>query len=172
MRKKFKLEDENSKLEDLKYNLENRLDEREKTFKKKEEQMKHFDKELQEQKSHHEKEVKEMEKNTKSLRNELKETDSALKSKTIKIKELETLISRKDSQLKEEKVSKESIKKKLLDLEEAEIINSEYKIDLESRIKELEDGEASLQKQIKSLKSHGEESKGLKMNYEIRMLAQ
>ena len=80
---KYKLEDENAK-------LEKKIEEKERNAKKKDDQKKQFDHDLQEQKASYDKELKEQEKNTKSLRNELKKNDSDLKEKSLRIKELET----------------------------------------------------------------------------------
>jgi len=166
---KYKLEDENAKLEQQKNNLEKKVNENFKDAQKKEESKLQFEKELQEQKASFEREIKEQEKNTRSLRNELKDNDNVIKAKTIRVKDLETSISKVESQLNEEISAKESLRKKLSKLEESETILTEYKIDLEARVRDLAFSEEGLKKQIGSLQNCSEENKSLKAKYEKRI---
>ena len=171
---KYKIEDENSRLEEINHKLESKVQDHEKCSKFKDEQKKLFDEEMKEHKGLFDAKSKEYEKNLKSLRTELKEIDIALKSKTMRIKELETLVGRKDLQLKDETASKEELKAKLEKLEESETISSEYKADLESRIKDLELIENNLRGQLGSLKRKhmsavSESSENLKLDYEAKL---
>ena len=166
---KYKLEDENAKLEQQKSNLEKKVNDNLNIAQKKEELKIQFDKELQEQKASFEKEIKEQEKNTSSLRNELKDNDKVIEAKTIRIKDLETSIGKVESQLNEEISAKDSLKKKLSKLEESETILTEYKIDLEARVRDLAFSEEGLKKQIGSLQKCSEENKSLKAKYEKRI---
>ena len=170
---KYELEDENSKLEQQKCNLEKKMNENLKNVHQKEELKAKFDQDLQEQKASFEKEIKEKDKNMKSLRNELKDNDNVINAKTIRINDLEASLSNVKSQLTEEITAKESLRTKLTKVEESESILAEYKIDLEARVSDLASSEEGLKKQVTKLTEEQnnfiEENKALKAKYEKRI---
>ena len=170
---KYKLEDENSKLEQQKSNLEKKMNDNLKNVHQNEELRVKFDQELKEQKASFEKEIKEKEKNMKSLRNELKDNDNVIKARTVRITDLETSLSNVERKLNEEISAKESLRIKLSKVEESETILTEYKIDLEARVRDLAFSEEGLKKQVTNLteeqRNLTEENKSWKVKYEKRI---
>ena len=151
-------DDDVARLEEQKYFLENNLLQRQLEVKKKDEQKMYLEKDMNEQKGHYEKELRVMHEEIKNIKfenvssqKELKESDKQMKTKAFKIKDLEATISKRDSLLKEEKMSKEKQALKIRQLEEAAKVTEEYKLDLENKIHETEGNIGDLNNTIQKL---------------------
>jgi len=140
------------KLEEQKYRLENKLQDLQMEVKKKDEQKRFLDNELIEQKDYYEKEVKELHVRTKELQEkssallfenasiskQMSESDKKLKSKSLRIKELESCLSKSGTMLNEEKANKDKHAVLIKQMSESSKVAEEYKLDLESKIEELQ----------------------------------
>ena len=149
----IKLEDEIFKIENQKGLLKSELDERQKQMSATASQKKDLEKEILDLRAKYVKELRESEQNMKHSEN----------MKNLKIKDLEEIIIKKDQEILEEKNSNTASQKKICSLEETEKVNDEYKLDLESKIKEMAEIEAKLKNQISSMKSNFSEENGRKV---------
>ena len=149
----IKLEDEIFKIENQKGLLKSELDERQKQMSATASQKKDLEKEILDLRAKYVKELRESEQNMKHSEN----------MKNLKIKDLEEIIIKKDQEILEEKNSNTDSQKKICSLEETEKVNEEYKLDLESKIKEMAEIEAKLKNQISSMKSNFSEENGRKV---------
>ena len=83
---------------------------------------------------------------------------------------MEELIIKKDTEITETKKSNLSSEEKILSLEKAAEVNEEYKIDLESKIKEMAETEARLKNQLSSLKNNltEENAKRIQTHFQLK----
>ena len=84
---------------------------------------------------------------------ELHEIKNSVNVKIQKVKSLEDIIDKKDREITEEKDSNQVYQRKINSLEDAEKVSEEYKMDLESKIREMAEMEAKLKNQISSMKN-------------------
>ena len=151
--------EELAKLEEQKYNFENKALEKELEARQSLEKKAFLEKDMEEQRKSFQRELMEMHSAVKMMRNEQTSNEKMLKTKDVRNKELEGEVNAFKKQLKTREGAFEKMERKMKADEDASKIAEEYKLDLESKISENDE---TLQKQESRINALEVENKIIK----------